>query len=124
MFDPRFDPRFESGFEKLDATMARSFLVEGGDRDHPDRPLPLIFPLFVNPLAPGPAIPNSERVYAISADQGSPKRLDLNETSRVPASKNFEFGIVARPMHQPPSLKPMLPKILASAFRPAPIKAG
>jgi hypothetical protein len=41
------------------------------------------------------AIPNSERVYAISADQGSSKRLDLNETSRVPASKNFEFGIAA-----------------------------
>jgi len=40
-----------------------------------------------------PAIPNSERVYAISADQGSPKRLDLNEISRVLASKNFEFGI-------------------------------
>jgi len=41
------------------------------------------------------AIPNSERVYAISADQGSPKRLDLNEISRVLASKNFEFGIAA-----------------------------
>ena len=39
------------------------------------------------------AIPNSEPVYAISADQDSSNRLDLNERSRVSASKNFEFGI-------------------------------
>jgi hypothetical protein len=41
-------------------------------------------------------IPNSERVYAISADQASLRSLDLNEISRVPASKNFEFGIAAK----------------------------
>jgi hypothetical protein len=41
------------------------------------------------------AIPNSERVYAISADRVSSKRLDLNERSGVTASKNFEFGIAA-----------------------------
>jgi hypothetical protein len=42
------------------------------------------------------ATPNSERVYAISADQGSSKRLDLDERSRVPASKNFEFLLLVQ----------------------------
>jgi hypothetical protein len=45
------------------------------------------------------AIPNSERVYAISADQGSSKRFDLNEISRVLASKKFEFGIAENCLH-------------------------
>jgi len=31
----------------------RSFLIRGCDRDPTDRPLPLILPLYVNPLAPG-----------------------------------------------------------------------
>jgi hypothetical protein len=39
-----------------------------------------------------PEILNSERVGAISADQGSSNRLDLNESSKVSASKNFEVG--------------------------------
>jgi hypothetical protein len=38
---------------------------------------------------------NSERVYAVSAAQDPSTKLDLNEKSRVPATKNFEFAIAA-----------------------------
>jgi hypothetical protein len=36
---------------------------------------------------------NPERVYAVSAAQDPSTKLDLNEKSGVPATKNFEFGI-------------------------------
>jgi hypothetical protein len=39
------------------------------------------------------AIPNSERIYVVSADQIPSVELDLNDKSRVSGSKNFEFGI-------------------------------
>jgi hypothetical protein len=40
-----------------------------------------------------PAIINSERFYAVSAAQDLSMKPDLNEKSRVTATKNFEFGI-------------------------------
>ena len=40
-------------FETLNDVTARSFLIHGCDRDPTDRPLPLILPLYFNPLAPG-----------------------------------------------------------------------
>ena len=40
-------------FETVNDVTARSFLIHGGDRDPIDRPLPLILPLYCNPLAPG-----------------------------------------------------------------------
>jgi hypothetical protein len=40
-------------FETVNDVTARSFLIHGGDRDPIDRPLPLILPLYFNPLAPG-----------------------------------------------------------------------
>jgi hypothetical protein len=39
------------------------------------------------------AIPNSERIYVVSADQAPLRELDLNDKSRVSVSENFEFGI-------------------------------
>jgi hypothetical protein len=39
------------------------------------------------------AIPNSERIYVVSADQVPLVELDLNDKSRVSGSENFEFGI-------------------------------
>jgi hypothetical protein len=47
-------------FEMLHSPIARSrpsqfahsFLTDGSGMDEPDRPLPLILPLYVNPLAP------------------------------------------------------------------------
>jgi hypothetical protein len=40
-------------FETVNDVTVRSFLIHGGDRDPIDRPLPLILPLYFNPLAPG-----------------------------------------------------------------------
>jgi HEAT repeats len=40
-----------------------------------------------------PAIPNSERIHALSGDHVSSIKLDINEKSRVSAPENFEFGI-------------------------------
>jgi hypothetical protein len=42
------------------------------------------------------AIPNSERIYVVSADQVPSVELDLNDKSRVSGSENFEFGIAAK----------------------------
>jgi aspartyl aminopeptidase len=39
------------------------------------------------------AIPNSERIYVVSADHVSLTEPNFNEKSRVSASENFEFGI-------------------------------
>jgi len=40
-------------FETVNDVTVRSFLIHGCDRDPIDRPLPLILPLYFNPLAPG-----------------------------------------------------------------------
>jgi len=40
-------------FKPVNDLTARSFLIHSCDRDPIDRPLPLILPLYVNPLAPG-----------------------------------------------------------------------
>jgi hypothetical protein len=40
-----------------------------------------------------PAIPNSERIYVVSANQVPSVELDFNDKSRVSGSENFEFGI-------------------------------
>jgi hypothetical protein len=39
------------------------------------------------------AIPNSERIYVVSADQVPSLEVNLNDKSRVSGSENFEFGI-------------------------------
>ena len=39
-------------FQPFDTPSARSFLIDGGGEDN-IRPLPLILPLYFNPLAPG-----------------------------------------------------------------------
>ena len=40
-------------FKPVNDVTARSFLIRGCDRDPIDRSLPLILPLYCNPLAPG-----------------------------------------------------------------------
>jgi len=40
-------------FKPVNDLTVRSFLIHGCDRDPIDRPLPLILPLYCNPLAPG-----------------------------------------------------------------------
>ena len=40
-------------FKPVNDVTVRSFLIRGCDRDPIDRPLPLILPLYCNPLAPG-----------------------------------------------------------------------
>ncbi len=40
-------------FKPVNNLTVRSFLIDGCDRDPIDRPLPLILPLYCNPLAPG-----------------------------------------------------------------------
>jgi hypothetical protein len=41
----------------------------------------------------GTAIPNSERIYVVSADHISSIKLNFNEKSRMSASENLEFAI-------------------------------
>jgi len=40
-------------FKPVNDLTVRNFLIRGCDRDPIDRPLPLILPLYCNPLAPG-----------------------------------------------------------------------
>jgi hypothetical protein len=50
--------------EMFDAAVARSFLIDGTGNDEPDRPLPLILPLYLTPLAPGQ---EQQRILIISS---------------------------------------------------------
>jgi len=53
---------------------------------------------FVQCVSPSTAIPNSERVYVVPADQHPSAELKRNGKSRVSASEIFEFGIAGPSM--------------------------
>jgi hypothetical protein len=66
-----------------------------------------------------PAIPNSERICVVLADQAPLRGLKLNDKSRVSSSKNFEFGIAAST--QPVSMQHC---IRNENFLPIPMKGN